>query len=122
MYFITGKRKWLEACIMPMALTKDNIDQDTFETAKLSIDHAKIKVGMPSNVKSLDMKKCVAPTLVIAAEKDCLFPANKVIPRAMKIIPNCTTYLLENKGHINALTDIEKQMIINFFKNEIDMI
>lgn len=114
MYWITHKQKWLEACIMPMALTKDNIDKDIFETAKHSIDYAKIKAGMPSNVNSSDMKKCRAPTLVMAGEKDCLFPAKTVIPQAKKIIPNCTTYLLKNRGHISTLTDAEKQTIINF--------
>lgn len=97
-----------------MAVTKNNIDKDIFETAKCSIDHAKIKAGMPSNVKAYDMKKCMASTLVMAGEKDCLFPAKMVIPQAKKIIPNCTTYLLTNRGHMSALTEEEKQKIIAF--------
>lgn len=116
MYWITHKQNWLEKCIVPMAVTKDNIDKDIFETAKCSIDYAKIKAGMPSNVKACDMKKCMAKTLVLAGENDCLFPAKRVIPKAKKIITNCTTYLLENRGHISALTDLEKQMIVSFLK------
>ena len=114
MYRVTHKQKWLEKCIMPMAVTKDNISSDIFETAKRSIDFAKIKAGMPSNVKSTDMEKCSAPTLVLAGEQDCLFPAKLVIPQAEKIIPNCTTYLLKHRGHMNILTDIEKKMVVDF--------
>ena len=34
---------------------------------------------MPSNVSGKLMQRCKAPTLVIAAEKDCLFPGEGVI-------------------------------------------
>lgn len=43
-----------------MAIKRKNIDSDTYERAKMSIDHAKIKVAMPSNVNAEDMKKCQA--------------------------------------------------------------
>lgn len=54
------------------------------ETAKLSIDFSKVETGMPSNVRDVDMKKCNAPTLVMAAEKDCSFSAKKVIKKDNK--------------------------------------
>ncbi|MCR5686890.1 MAG: alpha/beta hydrolase [Lachnospiraceae bacterium] len=50
----------------------------------------------------------------MAAEKDCLFPGKGVLERAQKIIPNCETYLLKGRGHMNFLTDEEKKMIVNF--------
>ena len=114
MYWLTKQDKWLKKCILPMAVTEDNITQDIFETAKLSIEYAEVKTAMPSNVDEEMMKKCLAPTLVMAAEKDCLFPGNEVIKRAKKIIPHCTTYLLKGRGHIHTLTDEEKKMIVNF--------
>ena len=43
-------------------------------TGKLSIDYIKVKTGMPGNVDEELMKRCKAPTLVMAAERDCLFP------------------------------------------------
>lgn len=116
LYWITHQRKWLIKCMLPMAVTEDNIDNDSFQTAKCSIDNAKIKAGMPSNVKPNDMRKCLAPTLVLAGEKDCMFPADLVIPQAEKIIANCTTYLLQGRGHMNKLTETEKQSIINFLR------
>lgn len=56
---------------------------------------------------------CLSPK-VMAGEKDCLFPAKKVIPQAEKIIPNCTTYSLIDRGHISPLTEEEKQKIVAF--------
>ena len=114
MYWVTHKRKWFEACIMPMAITKDNITEDIFETAKTSIDNVKIKTGMPSNVKPKDMRNCLAPTFVLAGEYDCLFPSKNVLTQAKNIIPNCKTYLLKNRGHMNLLTAEEKKMIVTF--------
>ena len=40
---------------------------------KISLFHIKVKTGMPSNVDGQMMNRCVAPVLVMAAEKDCLF-------------------------------------------------
>ncbi len=114
MYWITDDEKWLVKCILPMAISEDNIDDEIFQTVKSSIDNVKIKAGMPSDVNPADINKCKAPTLVVAAEKDCLFPADMVIPQAESIIPNCTTYLLEGRGHMSYLTLSEKEMIIDF--------
>ena len=61
---------------------------------------------MPNDVDGDLMKKCSAPTLVMAAEKDCLFPGKGVIRRAKEIIPNCTTYLLEGRGHMNIIIQL----------------
>lgn len=116
MYWITHKDKWLKKCMIPMAVTEENITKDIYETAKLSINYSKVKSGMPSDVSEKYMKKCKAKTLVMAAEKDCLFPAKGVIPRAERIIENCTTYLLEGRGHMSNLTEEEKQMIVDFLK------
>lgn len=116
MYWITHQDNWLKKCILPMAIEEHNITDDIYETAKLSIDFSKVKTGMPSNVDAKYMKKCKASTLVMAAEKDCLFPAKQVISRAEKILDNCTTYLLESRGHMHFLTDDEKQMIVDFLK------
>ena len=101
-----------------MAIKEDNITDDIYETAKLSIDHMRVKTGMPSNVDEKLMKKCNAPTLVMAAEKDCLFPGRGVIERAERIIPNCKTYLLEGRGHMDFLTEGEKKMIVDFLRAE----
>ncbi|MBQ4486589.1 MAG: alpha/beta hydrolase [Oscillospiraceae bacterium] len=116
MFTITRKDEWFVKTMLHIALSEENITDDTFETAKLSILHSKVKAGMPSDVPGKLMRKCKAPTLVMAAEKDCLFPAKCVLPRAKKIIPNCTTYLMRNRGHMNFLTAKEEQMIVRFLR------
>lgn len=118
MYRITRKERWLKKTMLPMAITEDNITDDIFETARLSIDYVKVKTLMPTNVPASKMKKCKAPVLVMAAEKDCLFPAEGVLKRAEKIIPDCRTYLLRGRGHMHFLSDEEKKMIVEFLKEE----
>jgi hypothetical protein len=115
MYWITKKDKWLRKTIMPIAITEDNISDEMYQTAKLSITYSKVKTGMPSNVSGKLMMRCKAPTLVMGAEKDCLFPGKGVIKRAKEIIPNCTTYLIKGRGHLHYMTDEEKEMIRTFF-------
>lgn len=117
LYWITKKDKWLKRVFLPLAITEDNITDDIYETAKRSILHSRVKVGMPGDVDEERMKKCNAPTLIMAAEKDCLFPGKAVIERAGRIIPNCETYLLAGRGHMNFLTEAEKKMIIDFLLN-----
>ena len=113
-YWITGKDEWLKKVFLPLAITEENITEDIYETAKLSISYSKVKAGMPSDVDEALMKKCNAPTLVMAAENDCLFPGKGVIERAERIISNCETYLLKGRGHMNSLTEEEKKMIVEF--------
>ena len=118
MYWITKKDKWLRKCFLPMAITEDNVTDDIYQTAKLSIDYVKVKTAMPSNVDADKMKKCLAPALVMGTEKDCLFPGAGVIRRAKRIIPNCKTCLLRGRGHMHFLTDEEKKMIVAFLKKK----
>ena len=55
---------------MPMAITEENVTDDIYQTAKLSIDHVKVKTAMPSDVDADKISKCLAPALVMGAEKD----------------------------------------------------
>ena len=90
-----------------MAIAEENITSDIYETAKLSIRYTKVKAGMPSDAAESLMKQCKAPTLVMAAEKDCLFPAKGVLTRSKKIMEEavnpgfiifpCVIYKLYNK-------------------------
>ncbi len=116
MYWLTRKDEWLRKTMLPMAVTESNITEDIYQTAKLSINYAKVKTAMPSNVSARLIKKCRAPVLVMAAEKDCLFPGKGVINRALKIIPNCTAYLIKGRGHMHIMTGEEKEMIRTFLK------
>ncbi len=114
LYWMTHKSRWLIRCLLPMAVTEENISDDFLETAKCSIDNVKIKAGMPSNVSPALLQQCPAPTLVMAGENDCLFPARRVLPRAESALPDCTPYLLQGRGHVHVLTPAEKTQIIRF--------
>ena len=52
----------------------------------------------------------------MAAEKDCFFPAKKVLPRAKEIFEHCKTYELTARGHLSALTTEEQEIIIDFLR------
>lgn len=112
MYLLTHSEKWFIKCILPMAVREENISKDILETAKCSIDNAKIKSIMPQNERKSALQKYKNPVLVMAAEKDCLFPAAGVLHRAKAVWRQSRCYLLRDRGHINVLTEKEKQMII----------
>lgn len=97
-----------------MAITESNITEDLLETARCSIDNVKIKSIMPKNESCKNLRKYQKPVLVMAAEKDCLFPAEDVLLKARKVWKQSKRYLLKGRGHINELTDEEKKIVIDF--------
>lgn len=50
----------------------------------LLIDREIGELSIRSNVNPDEIRRCEAPTLVMAGEKDCLFPAGLVLPQAEK--------------------------------------
>lgn len=112
MYRLTHDEKWFIKCILPMAVKEENISKDILLTAKCSIDNARIKSVMPQNEKTVELRKYTNPVLVMAAEKDCLFPAKGVLRRAKAVWPQSRCYVLRDRGHIHELTEKEKRMII----------
>ena len=115
-YRITKKRKYLISTALYMALHEDVLDDDTIDILKDSFDNVKTKVGMPTNVEEQKLSGYNSPTFVIASEKDCLFPAEKVLTRAKRIFINCRTYELKGSGHMHVLPQNVKDMIVNFLK------
>lgn len=114
LYWITHSESWFEKCILPMAVTRENITQDILDTARCSIDHAKIKAGMPADAQTGELKRYRGPVLVMAAEQDCLFPGEGVLARAREVWPQCGTYLLKGRGHIHQMTREEEQQMRGF--------
>jgi pimeloyl-ACP methyl ester carboxylesterase len=115
-YVLTKKDYWLKKAILPMAIDEKNIDTDTYEMVKFAFEHVKVKTGMPGNAKTEELKNCNMPTLLIAAEKDCMFPGRKVIEKAEKVLPNLKSYLLCNQGHMFKLP----VDVVNMIKEFID--
>lgn len=112
MYWLTHQEKWFVKCLLPMAVQEENITPDILATAKCSIDNARIKAIMPQDEKECELKKYKHPVLVIAAEKDCLFPAHRVIPRAKEVWPQSRTYILKDQGHLHTLNRREQELLI----------
>jgi len=115
MYMITKNEYWLRKTILLMAMDEKKIDNDTYEMVKCSFENAVIKAGLPSNVPPDKLRKFTAPTLMIVAENDCLFPGEKVINKATDIFPNLKTVLLHGQGHLCVLPN-------NIMKNIVDFI
>lgn len=117
-YKLTKKEKYIKKTALFMAINEEILDKDTLDMVKDSFDHVKTKIGMPSNVSEQLMQQCKAPTLIMAAEKDCLFPAKKVLLRAQRIIPNNTAHLLKGCGHMHMMPELEQKMIVDFLSVE----
>ena len=115
-YRITKNKKYLIRTALYMALYEEVLDGDTLDIVKDCFDNVKTKVGMPTNIEAKKLSDYHAPTLVIASEKDCLFPAKKVLARAKQIIPSCSVYELKGSGHMHVLPKSVKHMIIDFLK------
>lgn len=115
-YRVTKKEKYLKKTALYMALNDEVLDKDTLDIVKDSFDNVKTKVGMPTNIKASMLTNYKAPTFVIAAENDCLFPAKRVLSRAKNIIPNCQVHMLKGSGHMHILPQQEKKLIEEFLK------
>lgn len=115
-YRIAKQDKYLIKTALYMALWENVLDEDTFDILKDSFDNVKTKVGMPTNVEAEKMQRYHSPALVIAGEKDCLFPAARVLYRAKQIIPNCQTVELKGSGHMHILPQRETDRIVEFIK------
>lgn len=115
-YCMTKKEKYLIKTALYMSLHEDILDEDTLDIVKDSFDNVKTKVGMPTNIKTQKLSGYNSPTLVVASEKDCLFPSEKVLARAKRIFINCRTYELKGSGHMHILPQNIKNMIVNFLK------
>lgn len=111
MYMVTKKEKWFEKAFSPMTTNGEPIDKETLKMIRTSFHNVKVNPNMPSNIEEEDIKNYQAPTLLLAGEKDVLFPGEKVIQRAKEIIPNVETHLLQGCGHLYFSSDKRKEFI-----------
>lgn len=116
-YRLTKQEKYLVKAALYMALQIEVLDEETIDILRDSFDNVKIKVAMPTNIEKKRLSDYRSPTLIIASEKDCLFPARKVLRRAKQIFPDCTTIELKGSGHIHILPQPEKVKIVEFLKS-----
>ncbi len=77
----------LKRLLRPM-FRDEPIDEEVLEITEAVFRLVHIESEMPRNVRCEELADFKAPTLVIAAEKDGLFPADKVVTRAREVFPN----------------------------------
>jgi pimeloyl-ACP methyl ester carboxylesterase len=101
LYRLSPSTERLKRVLRPMILDEP-YDKALLETTEAVFRLMYIEPEMPRNVRPEEMANFKAPTLVIAAEKDGLFPGEAVVRRAKKVflnlvsaevIPGATHYL-----------------------------
>jgi pimeloyl-ACP methyl ester carboxylesterase len=76
------------------------LDEKMLTATEAVFGHVRIEPSMPRPVGREDLAGFHAPTLVVAAEKDVLFPGRKVIARAREVFQGpLATELLEDCPH-----------------------
>jgi len=80
----------LRRTLWPM-FKDEPIDEQVSEITEAVFRWVRIEPEMPRNVRREEVVNFKAPTLVIAAEKDGLFPALAVMKRACEVFPNLVT-------------------------------
>ena len=113
-YIKTKEDKWLKEILLPMALDEKNIYDADLEMFKYSFEHIGITNRIPSIAKARDLRKYTAPTFIIVAEHDRMFPSNKILAKAKKTIPNLKTHILKDQGQKFVLSDSDIDMIVRF--------
>ena len=74
-------------------------DEERIEMLQAIFKHVKINPKMPRPAHDGELDDLKAPTIVVAATKDILFPASRVIPRAKEIFPNLIYTETVNSKH-----------------------
>jgi len=92
-------------------------DEERIELLQAIFRHVNINPKMPRSAYKGELDNLKAPTLIVAAKNDILFPASRVIPRAKKIFPNLTyTEIIEGLHEPTEETyDYIHKLAIDFF-------
>jgi pimeloyl-ACP methyl ester carboxylesterase len=85
LYQLTKQQTWLVRSLEPMyPQPSETVVEVTGEVYR----SVKVEAQMPRSIRAEDLSNYHAPTIVLAADKDILFPGSAVIRRAREVIPN----------------------------------
>jgi pimeloyl-ACP methyl ester carboxylesterase len=102
-YLLFPSRKRLYRAVQWMGT---DIEPDTLQLIEAVFQHVRVEAEMPRPATKAELADFTAPTLVIAAENDVLFPGREVAKRAKEIIPNLVAVeCLEEGTHYSSETD-----------------
>lgn len=104
----------LKRILWPM-FKDEPVDEEVLEITEAVFRLVHIEPEMPRNVRREELTDFKAPTLVLAAEKDGLFPAESVVRRAREVFPNLVaaevipgaTHYLSTRHHAHLNKRIE---------------
>ncbi|MDP4145304.1 MAG: alpha/beta hydrolase [Bacillota bacterium] len=118
-YGLSSSKKKLCKILQPLC---DEIDDNMLEMAEAFYKNTKLRINPPNNIGKSNLENFQAPVLIIAAEKDVLFPGKEMIEKAKKIIPNViAAELLEGSPHMFAKPserlDYVNNRILSFLEN-----
>jgi pimeloyl-ACP methyl ester carboxylesterase len=87
LYQLAPSRERLIRILRPM-FVDESIAEDVLEITEAVFRHVQVEAEMPRNVTKDELARFTAPVLVLAAEKDRLFPAKLVLARAPQAFQN----------------------------------
>jgi pimeloyl-ACP methyl ester carboxylesterase len=95
------------------------IEDDVLQLIEAIFQHVRVEADMPRPATKAELANLTAPTLLIAAEKDVMFPGKAVVRRAKKIIPNLiATECLKGGSHYSSKADLRyvNKQIVEFLE------
>jgi pimeloyl-ACP methyl ester carboxylesterase len=105
LYLLAPSRTKLARAVQWMG---DELGKDDLEWSEVAFRHIRIEAQMPRPASKRELKRLQAPTLVIAAEHDAMFPGKAVIKRSREIIPNLVAAeCLKGGTHYSSEKDME---------------
>lgn len=105
MYLLLPSRKSLYRAVRWMG---NDIGEDVLQLIEAVFEHVRVQAAMPRPANKAELEKFTAPTLVIAAENDALFPGEMVTKRAKRIFHNLAVVECLKEGtHYSSKRDRE---------------
>jgi len=105
LYLLLPSRQRLYKAVQWMG---SDIEDDVLQLIEAVFQHVRVEAEMPRPVTKAELADFTAPTLVIAAEKDAMFPGEAVIKRANEIFSNLTVVeCLKGGTHYSSKSDLE---------------
>jgi pimeloyl-ACP methyl ester carboxylesterase len=101
--YLTGRRASRERAIEQVVrlLSIGEPDPLMIEAVTLAFIGTRLETEMPRVARPTELAELVAPILVVAAERDPLFPPERVFPAARRVFQDVTTAILPaDVGHI----------------------
>jgi pimeloyl-ACP methyl ester carboxylesterase len=117
-YMQTKDDEWLKKVLLPMAIEENKIYEADIEMLKYSVEHVGMNTRFPSIAAARDLRKFTAPTFIIVAEHDIMFPSKKILAKAEKTIPNLKTHILKGQGQKFVLSGSDIDMIVRFINED----